>query len=368
MKKLPVLISFLIAVGIFCFFLFLFLFTEKRGAGYLTAKIFYSLFLAIITFLIFYTGKISRYRSLFFIISAICFIIVYKFKLWGITGNFFIAPQKNVPEVPICHIALASNFFITFLDQLKAMFLYAWDKWGFYTIGIFYIFSTLAIGQGFCSWVCFYGGVDEFFSKIFNKRVIKIDNVPGKIRDFPLGFLLFLLLSSIILFEPVFCLWFCPLKMTTALLNSGETLTYKMQIAIFVLVGIIFLILLPLLTKKRTFCSFICPFGAFISVAGRINPYKLEIANEKCKKCNKCIYTCLSFAINDNYKITNYCTKCFKCVGECPEEAINLRIGKNNYSDKLFVFFVLSAIIFGGTISSFFIPEAFYLLFNLVKM
>lgn len=367
MKKQSAKFSFLLATGVFCFFLFIFFITEKRGTGYLISKVLYSLFLAIFTFLIFYTGKISHYRSLFFIISAISFIIFYKFKLWGITGNFFIAPQKNVPEVPVCHIALASNFFITFLDQLKAIFVYGWDKWGFYTIGVFYIFSTLAIGQGFCSWVCFYGGIDEFFSKIFKKRAIKLDSVPGNVRDFPLGFLLFLLLSSIILFEPIFCLWFCPLKMTTAFLNNGETLTYKIQIIIFVLIGIIFLVLLPLLTKKRAFCSFICPFGAFISVAGRVNPYRLEIENEECKKCGKCISVCPSLAIKDNYEITNYCTKCFKCVDECPENAIKLKLIKNN-SDSLFIFFILSAIIFGGTISSFFIPEVFYLLLNLIKV
>ncbi len=357
MEKLSVRKSFFISSGIFIFFIILFLFSEKRGINYLTAKFIYSFFLGLITFFIFFTGRISFYRSIFFITSAISFIIVYKFKLWEITGNFFIAPQKNIPEVSFCHIALASNFFITFLDQLKALFLYGWDKWGFYTLGIVYIFSTLSIGQGFCSWCCFYGGIDEGMSKILKEPIFKVKSISQKIRDFPLGLLIFFMLSSLVLFEPVFCLWFCPLKMTTAILNNADTYVYKMQIIIFLLTGFIFLILLPFFIKKRTFCSFICPFGAFISIAGKINPFRIEIMNDRCIKCGKCIEVCPSFAISNEYKVNNYCTKCFLCIEKCKENAIKLSIN-NKFDIFNYYFFVLSAIVLGGTISSFFIPEA----------
>ncbi len=363
MVKLSAIKSFFISFGIFIFFMILFLFSEKRGINYLTMKVIYSFFLGLITFLIFFTGKISLYRSIFFITSAISFIIVYKFKLWGITGNFFIAPQRNIPEVPFCHIALTSNFFITFFDQLKALFLYGWDKWGFYTLGIVYIFSTLSIGQGFCSWGCFYGGIDEGISKILKKPIFKVKSISPKLRDLPLGLLIFLMLSSLVLMEPVFCIWFCPLKMTTSILNNSDTYIYKMQIIIFLLIGIIFLILLPLFIKKRTFCSFICPFGAFISIAGRINPFKIEIINDICVKCGKCIEVCPSFAINNEYKVNNYCTKCFLCIEKCKENAIKLTINKQ-FNVYNYYFFILSAIILGGTISSFFIPEALIIILN----
>ncbi len=349
---------------IFIFFMVLFLFSEKRGSVYLIAKILYSIFLGSFTFFIFFTGKISKFRSAFFIISALSFTIVYKFKLWGITGNFFIAPQKNVPEVPLCHIALASNFFITFSDQLKSVFLYGWDKWGFYTIGIVYIFSTLSIGQGFCSWGCFYGGLDEGMSRILKNPIFKVKSIPGKLRDFPLGFWIFLILASLVLLEPVFCLWLCPLKMTTSILNEDNGIIYKMQIIIFILIGIIFLFLLPFFLKKRTFCSFICPFGAFISIAGQLNPYRVEIIKEKCVKCDKCIEVCPMYAIDScEYKITNYCTKCFLCIDKCGENAIKLTINKNS-NNSYYVFFILSAIIMAGALSSFFIPEALIIIFN----
>ncbi|MCX8092598.1 MAG: 4Fe-4S binding protein [Candidatus Goldbacteria bacterium] len=350
------------------FFSLLFILTEKRGNIYLAAKIFYSFFLSVLFLLILLKGKISLFRSVLFITTAVSFIIVYKVKLWGLTKNFFISPVKNSPEVPVCHIALASNFAITFFDQLKAALIYGWTQWGFYTIGVLYIFSTLAIGQAFCSWACFYGGIDEGFSKISPKQIIKFNNVPKIIRDFPVGFWIFLMLASVVLFEPVFCLWICPYKLTTAFLNRGGLFVYKMQILIFISVGIIFLIVLPLLLKKRTFCSFLCPFGGFISVAGRINPFLVYRDKSKCEKCRRCIEVCPNFAITDNYDVTSYCVKCGKCVDNCEKRAIF--IGIKSEDEKIqnlgYIIYLFCVFLFAGAISSFFIPDAIVILLKLI--
>lgn len=364
--KKSLILSFLI----FTFFMFVFFLTEKKGGVFLLSKVVYSLFLGVLLFLIFYKGKISLFRSILFITTAISFIIVYKTKLWRSNGNFFMAPVENSPEVPVCHIALASNFAITFFDQLKAAFLYGWTQWGFYTIGILYIFSTLSIGQAFCSWVCFYGGIDESLSKILPEQILKINIVPKIIRDFPVGFLIFLMLSSIILFEPIFCLWVCPYKLTTAFLNNGEVFIYKIQIAIFVIVGILFLVILPLLLKKRTFCSFICPFGGFISIAGRINPFKVYRDQKKCEKCGRCIEVCPNFAITRDFEVTSYCVKCGKCIDNCRNNAVS--IGIKSEDEKIikagYVIFLISVFLFGGAISSFFIPDAIVILLRILKI
>lgn len=366
------------------FFGVLFMLTEKRGAGFLAAKTFYSVFLGIITFLIFHTGRISKWRAVFFITSAVSFIIVFKFRLWGMTKNIFVAPQENQPEVPLCHIAIASNFAITFFDQLKAAVLYGWGKWGFYTAGVLYIFSTLSIGQGFCSWVCFYGGIDDGMSRIIPKQKIKMNSVPKLVRDFPVGFWIFLMLASLVLMEPVFCLWACPLKMTTAVLNSGETAIYSLQTAVFLAVGAVFLVGLPLFTKKRTFCSFICPFGAFTSIAGQVNPFRVFIDPGECNNCGKCREVCPMLAITEENRVTNYCVKCGACVDVCPKGAIEfgIRSPESGVKEKerkqetrdperrtiVRIFFVLSAILFGGAISSFFVPDALVIILKLTSI
>jgi ferredoxin-type protein NapH len=374
----------IISFFVFAFFAVLFIMTEKRGIAFIAAKMTYSVFLAAITFLIFHTNKISKWRALFFITSAVSFIIVFKFKLWGLTNNILVAPQKNQPEVPLCHIAIASNFAITFFDQLKSAVLYGWGKWGFYTAGVIYIFSTLSIGQGFCSWVCFYGGIDDGISKILPKQTLKVNAVPKIVRDFPMGLWIFLMLASLVLMEPVFCLWACPLKMTTALLNSGELAIYRLQTVVFLSVGAVFLLGLPLLTKKRTFCSFICPFGAFTSIAGQINPFKVTIDENECNDCGKCREVCPMLAITPENKVTNYCVKCGTCVDACPKGAIKfgIRSPESGVKEKgrkpgtrnpelgtvVRTFFVLSAIMFGGAISSFFVPDALVIILKLTSI
>lgn len=373
-NKLPLNKSILLSAFVMLFFTVLFFFTEKRGLEYTVAKTVYAIFLSITAFLIFYKGEISRYRSIFFITSAISFIIVFKFRLWGATNNIFIAKQPNMPEVPFCHIAMASNLFVTLGDQIKSVFFYGWDKWGFYTLGVLYVFSTLGIGQGFCSWACFYGGIDEAMSKIFNKQAVKLNFFPKRLRDFPLGLWIFFMLASIMLFEPVFCTWACPLKLTTAFLNKGDIGIYKMQIIIFCFIGIVFLAVLPLILKKRTFCSFICPFGAFISVAGQANPYRVRINDTMCNKCGICAINCPMFAITEDYKITSYCVKCGACIDKCPKKAISMQMAgfgikkqeiNKPYNENVHVLFVVSALILGGAISSFFVPDAMIVILKL---
>ena len=291
--------------------------------------------------------------------------MLFKFRLWGVTKNIIIAPRENVPEVPFCHIAIASNLFVGLLDQVKSVFLYGWNEWGFYTLGTLYVFSTLGIGQAFCSWGCFYGGIDEGMSRINPKQLIPVNNVPRRLRDFPIGLWIFLMLAAIVLLEPVFCLWVCPLKFTTALLNKGDLFKYKMQIAIFASVGFVFLFALPLLIKKRTFCSFICPFGAFISVAGQVNPYRVRINEKKCEKCGDCIKACPMMAITPENKVLNYCVRCGKCIETCRNSAPIIDI-RGRSDEKAYILFIMSVMLLGGTISSFFIPEAGIVILKLI--
>jgi polyferredoxin len=178
------------------------------------------------------------------------------------------------------------------------------------------------------------------------------------------------MLSSIILFEPVFCLWICPYKLTTAFLNKGDLFIYKMQIFIFVSAGIIFLLVLPLLLKKRTFCSFICSFGGFISVAGRINPFKVYRDYAKCEKCGKCIEVCPNFAITQDYNVTSYCVKCGRCVDICKNNAISIGIKSNNKKTQRigYIIFLFCVFLFAGAISSFFVPDAIVVLLKLFKI
>ena len=85
------------------------------------------------------------------------------------------------------------------------------------------------------------------------------------LRRIPWAILLAVALLSAMLLEPVYCMWLCPFKAVTEYpaVHSVET---AMQMGVFVLLFAGLVVVLPLLTKKRTQCAWFCPFGAFQSL------------------------------------------------------------------------------------------------------
>ncbi len=244
-----------------------------------------------------------------------------------------------------------------------------WRLWGPLTLGFLWLLIMFTIGQGICSWVCFYGGMDEACAKIARKPLIKL-KVSSKWRDFPLAFLIFLLIISFLQGLPVFCSWFCPFKMTEAFWGS-EPVIRTIQMVLFWLLLALFVIVLPILTKKRTFCSLICPFGALVSVCGRLSPYRVTIAKEECTRCGKCQEVCSVFAIEkkdpDEYKISSYCNRCGKCVDVCPADAINISVCSEPSRASFFKsgkwqvevrdIFVFLSLLITGVVSGSFVPR-----------
>jgi polyferredoxin len=225
-------------------------------------------------------------------------------------------------------------------------------------MGFLWLLIILTIGQGICSWVCFFGGIDEGFSKIAKRPLIKF-NVPGKWRDLPIAFLIFILIVSFLQGLPVFCSWFCPFKMTEAFWD-GDPVTRKAQAVLFwsILAGAV--IILPALTKKRIFCSFLCPFGALVSVCGKASPYTVTIDNGKCVRCGKCREVCPVSGVENKaggeYMATNYCNRCGKCIDICPADAINILSGPAGGRIDTRDIFVFLSLLVAGALSGSVVP------------
>jgi ferredoxin len=121
--------------------------------------------------------------------------------------------------------------------------------------------------------------------------------------------------------------------------------------------GLIFLVIGPLLTKKRLFCSFICPLMPVNSVIGIINPFKVKIDTSLCKNCGLCVKSCELFAITKESLAkggtTIECAKCGKCMDKCPAGAIDYQLMFTDQNIRLC--FISLAVIFNLTIVSGFI-------------
>ena len=306
--------------------------------------------MAFLGFCIYRTGAISKYRSILFILIAFFFFL--GFKLFR-----FLSFANAIP--PYCHIAQAPTLLNFIYSQSLAVTSGEWRLWGALTLGFLWLLIILTIGQGICSWVCFYGGVDETFSKVAKKPLIKL-KIPGPWRDFPIAFLIFLLIVSFLQGLPVFCNWFCPFKMTEAFWDSYPVIRTCQAVLFWsVLAG--FVIVLPILTKKRIFCSLLCPFGALVSICGKASPYRVIINEERCAACGKCQDACPVFAVENKnpgeYIISNFCNRCGKCIDICPVNAISIlykQAGRRIDTRDIFIFLSL---LVTGVISGSFVPR-----------
>ncbi len=348
------------------FFIILFIFlsaysfiSAKHDWPLFYAKLIWSLVVAYLSFCIYRNGAISKYRSILFILIAFFFFLEFKFF------RFISFDKTTVP--PYCHIAQAPTLLNFIHSQFLAVTSGQWYLWGPLTLGFLWLLIMFTIGQGICSWVCFYGGIDEACSKIARKPLVKL-KIPKPWRDFPIAFLIFLLIVSFLQGLPIFCTWFCPFKMTEAFWDSHQV-TRIAQAVLFWSALIGFVIILPILTKKRIFCSLICPFGALVSICGKASPHKVTITREKCTACGKCQDVCPVFAIEnkdpDEYRVSNFCNRCGKCIDVCPVNAINIlskQFGQQVDTRDIFIFL---ALLVTGVISGSFVPRSLLQLIGL---
>lgn len=360
-KYKPVIVSFLIFSGIFLFSL---VFHKEK---HLFLYFIWAFLFALISFRIFLTGKITLYRKTIFILIALLFIVEFKF----IIKSLYYAG-------PACPVALSGTFLTTFRDLFSNV-----RNFSLFIPAVLWLCLVFFIGRIWCSWICWFGGIDECFSSIAAKPKIRINNFQDLFSELPSAVLLFSMLITLSSGVAVFCMWICPLKITPSFLNQSSLRFF--QVPAFITVGVVFLIVLPLLTNKRIFCRFICPLRGLIRWMSPSHPLKISVNMTKCDRCNKCIDKCNSSAIEkvvdssqltvdrNNppvspfekgginlsvspfdkgglegdftiYKISPYCNFCLECFEVCPQNAIEI-----NPPTQVLIFI---ALLLSGIVSS----------------
>ena len=270
------------------------------------------------------------YRRIFQTVFAIGFCIAFIADLIAERGSMSITSEAmSNSELPFCHIAIPQV--LVPLLVTKNIIFPARISGHYASVAsmiLIWLVCTLTVGRGWCSWICFYGGWEEGFSHVAKKPRIKLLPKNKELREFHFGFMFFIILASLCELACIYCEWFCPFKLVTEFspVNSIPSL-----IATIMFVGLFIglVIVLPILTKKRTQCSSLCPFGAFASVTDRFSIFQMKIDSDKCSGCMKCASTCPFSAIDiktiqekkGHPEIT--CTKCGECVSVCPNKAIS---------------------------------------------
>ena len=334
------MISSLILSAMMAFIIFFFVLLLNNFAP---AAILYALFLLFLYVRMTFAenkkmGSGVIYRRIFQTVFAVGFCIAFISDLIAERGSMAITSQAmSNSELPFCHIAIPQVLLPLLVTK---NIIFPARITGHYasvaSMILIWLVCTLTVGRGWCSWICFYGGWEEGFSHVAKKPRIRLLPKNKELREFHFGFFFFIVLASLCELACIYCEWFCPFKLVTEF-SPVDSIPSLIATIMFVGLFIGLVVVLPILTKKRTQCSSLCPFGAFASLTDRFSIFQMKIDTEKCSGCMKCASTCPFSAIDiktiqekkGHPEIT--CAKCGECVSVCPNKAISydFRFNKN---------------------------------------
>ena len=161
------------------------------------------------------TMKTDKYRSLLFITYALCFVITFISNLIEVRGSMVLTHEDMVQgHTPFCHMVIPM---VIIPAALTRTIIFPGSMLeGFAAIGsmlVLWLGASIVLGRGWCSWACFYGGLDEGFSKIARKPLIK--KINKRWTYLPFAILLIIVLSSAATLSPTYCASLCPFKAVT---------------------------------------------------------------------------------------------------------------------------------------------------------
>jgi ferredoxin-type protein NapH len=317
----------------------------------------------VLYFLMHFTGKTDRYRVVLFIIFALTLSFTLIKNMIAVRNSMSFS-QADILEckIPFCHLVIPMMILPAAFS--KSIIFPGSVLNGFANISSMVVLwgvATLVLGRGFCSWGCFYGGWDDGFSRMRKKPLFKNINVIWKWM--PFAVLLMVALTAALSLVPTYCDWICPFKAVTEFeqVTSVESAA-KAGVFFSLFAGLV--VVLPVMTKKRTQCSFLCPMGAINTVSNKITPFTIKIDKNACTECFKCVEVCPMYALSKENikegKVSIFCSKCGKCVDACSKNAIHFGIKGipagtlKNFSRNLFLFvsFLFMAVFSAGAIIS----------------
>jgi ferredoxin-type protein NapH len=309
------------------------------------------------------SGETYRPRRVFFAALGFLFPVGFISELIAQRGSMSISLEQMIlGNTPFCHLALPMMALPAALSKTiifpGSILPKPENPHAFGVMLALWAGATLILGRGWCSWGCFFGGIEEGFSAFRRKPLFpKIDR---RWTLFPWAMLALVIVGTAISLSPFYCQWLCPFKTVTEF-PAVTSLRTAVQFGIFTVLFAALVVILPLLTKKRTQCAFFCPLGPVQSLANKINIFELKIDPDRCVSCGRCEKTCPVLAIEPGEagkrQINMYCTRCGACADVCRKAAVRFRIKGTPFSvpssaPRLLLLFSswIFATMFGGSI------------------
>ena len=284
-------------------------------------------FMVTLFFLMMRTHETHRWRRVFFVALGFLFPIGFVWDLLAVRGSMSIPIEEMLAgNTPFCFLAIPMMIVPAALTQtiiFPGSILPTPSNP--HAIGVMiglWLAATLVLGKGWCSFGCFFGGLEEGFSNVLKKA--RIRKISAKWRLVPWAVLAAIVLLSAASFEPIYCSWLCPFKTVTEY-PEVRSLETAVQAGIFLSLFAGLVVTLPILTRKRTQCAYFCPFGAFQSLFNKVNVFDIRIDPAKCADCVSCQRSCPIQALDqrsvERGKTLMACMRCGACVDVCHKQA-----------------------------------------------
>lgn len=321
-------------------------------------------FMVVLFFLMMRTWKTYRWRRWFFVALGLLFPVGFIHNVMVMRGTMGIPIEEMIAgRTPFCYLPIPLLILPAALTRAVVFPGSILPGGGMAGAGMaamagIWLAITIVVGKGWCSYACFFGGIEEGMASIPAKA--KLRKIDPRWRYGPWAVLLAMVLLSLALFEPAYCMWLCPFKAVSEYVAARNTVGL-VQNGIFVALFAGLVIGLPLLTKKRTQCAFFCPFGAFQSIFNKTSVFDVKIDGTRCTPCLLCQKSCPTMSLTDESiargETLMSCMKCGACVDVCPKDAVVWHIRGTEVAVKperarlMFLYAAWAmAIMFGGSI------------------
>lgn len=321
-------------------------------------------FMVVLFFLMMRTWKTYRWRRWFFVALGLLFPVGFIHNVMVMRGTMGIPIEEMIAgRTPFCYLPIPLLILPAALTRAVVFPGSILPGGGMAGAGMaamagIWLAITIVVGKGWCSYACFFGGIEEGMASIPAKA--KLRKIDPRWRYGPWAVLLAMVLLSLALFEPAYCMWLCPFKAVSEYVAARNTVGL-VQNGIFVALFAGLVIGLPLLTKKRTQCAFFCPFGAFQSIFNKTSVFDVKIDGTRCTPCLLCQKSCPTMSLTDESiargETLMSCMKCGACVDACPKDAVVWHIRGTEVAVKperarlMFLYAAWAmAIMFGGSI------------------
>jgi Pyruvate/2-oxoacid:ferredoxin oxidoreductase delta subunit len=285
------------------------------------------IFMVALFYIMMKTCETYRWRRIFFVALGFLFPIGFIWDLIAVRSSMSIPIERMISgDTPFCFMVIPMTIIPAALTKTiifpGSILPTPSNPHAIATMVALWLGATIVLGKAWCSYGCFFGGLEEGFAAIARRPRIK--NIDPRWRLVPWAVLVAIVLLAAATLEPTYCNWLCPFKTVTefAEVRSVET---AVQTGIFLSLFFGLVVTLPILTKRRTQCAFFCPFGAFQSLFNKTNIFDIRINKEKCRDCVSCEKSCPTLALDSESirqgRTLLSCMHCGACVDACKKAA-----------------------------------------------